>query len=67
MTFQNYNTANNAIALLDLPITETSNTLTLKGAFDRFPSANFIVKVTQYDINGDVEFRENMLISNRTG
>lgn len=67
MTFQKYNTANNAITLLDLPITELSNTLTLKGAFARFPTENFIIKITQYDVNGDVEFRENMLISNRTG
>ena len=68
MAFQKYNSANKAIALLDLPITESSNTLTLKGAFARFPTSNFIVTVTEFDsITGDVIFRENMLISSRSG
>lgn len=64
MAFQKYNSANNASALLDLPITESSNTLTLKGAFATFPTSNFIVTVTQYSWT-TVLFRENMRISTR--
>lgn len=67
MTFQNYNSSNNANALLDSPITETSTTLNLKGAFGRFPTSNFIVSVKEKDIEGNVIFRENMLISTRSG
>jgi len=67
MVFQKYNGANNAIAFLDAPITNVSNTLTLNGGYDRFPTTNFIVSVVQYDVNNEVEFRENMLISTRSG
>lgn len=64
MAFQKYNSANNARALLLLPITEDSETLVLKGAFATLPESNFIVCVTQY--NGSIPlFRENMLISTR--
>lgn len=66
MVFKNFDSANNAICLLDLPITNLSTTIIGKGNFDRFPTSNFIIKVTQYDTDGvTIIGRENILIDTR--
>jgi hypothetical protein len=48
MTFENFNTANNAICQLDLPIDNLSTLLIAKWNFNRFSTENFIIKVTEY-------------------
>lgn len=67
MPYQKFNSANNANCLLDLPISNSDTTLIAKWNYDRFPTANFIIKVTEYDANQIVIGRENMLIATRSG
>ena len=65
MTFNKYNITNNAICQLYLPVTNTSNLFVLKWNYDRLPTSNFILKVTEYSWT-TVIGRENILFSLRS-
>lgn len=67
MTYKKFNHKNNAICLLDLAIADDATVLIAKGAYNRFPTSNFVIQVTEVDVDGNVTARENMLISTRSG
>ena len=67
MTYKKFNHKNNAICLLDLPIADDATVLIAKGAYNRFPTSNFVIQVTEVDADGNVTARENMLIATRSG
>lgn len=62
MVFKKYKITNNAICELDVPISNTDLSLQATWWYDRFPTENFIVKVTEKDIDWVVVSRENMYI-----
>lgn len=66
MAFKKYNSSNNAIAALNLPISDTDTTMVLKGNYWRFSTSNFIVKVTTV-VAWVVTARENIYVATRTG
>lgn len=66
MPYKKYNSSNNAIAALNLPLSDTDLTMVLKGNYWRFPTSNFIVKITKV-VAGVVTRRENIYVTTRTG
>lgn len=66
MAFKKYNSANNAVAQLNLPLADTDTTCVLKWKFWRFPTSNFIMKATHVE-NGVVTGRENIYVATRSG
>ena len=66
MPFKKYNSSNNAIAALNLPLSDTDTTMVLKGNYWRFSTSNFIVKVTK-KVGWVVTARENIYVTTRTG
>lgn len=66
MTFKKYNTSNNAICLLSLPITNESLVIKASWNFNRFSTANFIIKISEFDWDWIVIWRENIHIASRT-
>jgi hypothetical protein len=67
MTYNKFGMTNNAICVLSLEVDESSMVLTGIGNYNRFPTANFIVTVTQRDTDGAIVAMENMLITSRSG
>lgn len=66
MALKKYNSANNAIAAFNLPISDTDTTCVLKGNYWRFPTSNFIMKSTKI-VSGVVTRRENIYVTTRSG
>lgn len=67
MVYNKFNHKNNAICLLSLDIEDDASVLIGQGNYNRFPTANFVITVTETDSDGAVTARENMLISTRSG
>lgn len=67
MVYNKFNHENNAICILSLSIEDDSAILIGQGNYNRFPTANFIIQVTEVDGDGNVIARENILIATRSG
>jgi len=66
MPYKKYNSSNNAFAQLNLPLADTDTTCVLKWKYWRFPTSNFIIKIT-HTAAGIVTARENIYVTTRTG
>lgn len=64
MTFKKYNHTNNAFCELMTDLGSSDTTMLLQGNFNRFPTENFIVKLSKVSGNSVVA-RENIYVANR--
>ncbi len=67
MTYKKYQSANNAICELEVAISNTDMSLKATWPYNRFKTENFIIKVTERDVDGKIIARENMYVVSRTG
>lgn len=66
MAYKKYKTANNAICGLAISISNIDSSVKAVWPYSRFPSENFIIKITERDVDGKVIARENMYVTTRS-
>lgn len=66
MAYKKYKTANNAICGLAMSISNMDSSVKAVWPYSRFPSENFIIKITKRDVDWAVIGRENTEIERKT-